>query len=697
MEDTHATPNKTQSSLPALFQITPQTNPAAHATTVKAESATALSPTNLLSPHLFTGTSTPKNGTRSIISVSDAVSHSVDPLISKQVDSNDFNGQAASAKASATDVQIKNMLFVDRRGNVSNSVSLPDSRPSAPSSRQAALSSSSIGPPSSEGIESRYGSKANVHDSQLNPQGSQGDPHPNRQIPPLSRISRQGMGFSRGSDEFSGTRMEPNRISDGQHDATIRILSRDERNPQVQHSSQRNLISNSIGSIREMYEELPAEFGHLEESENLQYFSKSLGENNPDSGLNCIPDSAERTGLFPHLVESKGLRESGATNAETWQEERLELEQLRYEQQLDRMRHHKQIQDRGDARPNRQERTSFEEDVKVKYDERLIRENQGDPYQNKDPSNLSERRVQQWISGNATPMSDADHLSGVASRLRSLGLPPLHPSLMMNSSEPSESLLGLNGIPQYHLSKLLNTLLDEITRRADESQKLSERFSEGEDAKRALEDQVSALELQKKEAESKDWRIIQDQQDSLTSLTSQMASLRSDLLHTRHDLEDAQSINASLKKRLSEREAARDKALEELESFRTRVEKTRRQNEQAFMQLAERVNRYKVDPTKSGMDRFTMEVIDVYESKISKLEEDLRELRMSQSLAKKSIGISTTLDGELQGEPEDFASIGLPKRHFLRQGFTGEQQLVPVEANKAYQIQMRLEKTCRSD
>ncbi|KAJ3237647.1 hypothetical protein HDU81_009197, partial [Chytriomyces hyalinus] len=317
----------------------------------------------------------------------------------------------------------------------------------------------------------------------------------------------------------------------------------------------------------------------------------------------------------------------------------------------------------------------------------------------------SETRVQEWISGHpgVEATDEIRELEQISSRLNRMGLPALHPSL--NGVPPSSGGPEGAGIQRFHLAKILNALLDDISRRADDVQHLSDRVLENLEARKILEDRVAELELGRNDGENRDWKIIQEQQQSLDALNAQMSTLRSELVESRHDLEDTRSLNHSLKRRISEREMEQQRAEYDLEQLKTKMEKTRRQNEQTFAQMAERVSRFRTDPTKSGMDRLTLEVIEVYEAKLANLNEKINELRSRAPGADSTTAAQPAMNDttgsyfpkaiDLDREIEALENYGLPKRHFTRQNADGETEQISVDASKKHQLQKLQEEQIR--
>ncbi|KAJ3006737.1 UNVERIFIED_CONTAM: hypothetical protein HDU68_003917 [Siphonaria sp. JEL0065] len=329
---------------------------------------------------------------------------------------------------------------------------------------------------------------------------------------------------------------------------------------------------------------------------------------------------------------------------------------------------------------------------------------------NHEPPNM-DNRVQDWIAGNSlrnsTNIEDGSDqaLEAVSRRLDAMGLPSLNASLF--SANTSSSSLPTTVIAQkHHLSRIFNTLLDELSRKTEDTQKLSDRVSEGLEARRRLEDQLHQYEDALKRGESKDWRIIQELQDSLTNASSQIAVLRSDLVAAKHDIEDSKIIQAQLKKRSSELELEKIQAVSELESFKQKAEKTRRQNEQTFTRIAETVNRYKTDVSKSGIDRLTLEVIEGYEAKLADVKKELADLRNFKfaNLGGTTQHTGTSANSFSRGtrlvdfdqEIQSLESSGFPNtRHFIRQDANGESYAVSLDSNKVIHAQKLLEEQIR--
>ncbi|KAJ3076379.1 hypothetical protein HDU98_003633 [Podochytrium sp. JEL0797] len=302
----------------------------------------------------------------------------------------------------------------------------------------------------------------------------------------------------------------------------------------------------------------------------------------------------------------------------------------------------------------------------------------------------SESHVRDLISGYAesnptTPTTHPSTIHHLSTRLTSLGLPAL-------PSSPTHQ----------DLTHTLTTLLNELSSRTRDAQTLQTRVREETHAREQLETRIHELERTDREAVSKDWKIIQEQQDALASTSSQIAILRSDLVTARHDLQDAQTIHSHLKQRLAEQELAKLSALSDLESIKQKAEKTRKQNEQTFSRIAETVNRYRTDVSKSGVDRLTLEVIEVYESKLAELRSEVDELR---SLHYNTTHNQKTSVGGMAGDPnpptsrivtdldQEIASLESQthRRQFTRQGPNGESYTVTLDRTNLIHAQKVLE------
>ncbi|KAI9350761.1 hypothetical protein BDR26DRAFT_930068 [Obelidium mucronatum] len=275
--------------------------------------------------------------------------------------------------------------------------------------------------------------------------------------------------------------------------------------------------------------------------------------------------------------------------------------------------------------------------------------------------------------------------------------------------EVSENANAMNSMHHYPVSPIAPSsqhrkmsVGNELSRKTEDTQKLSERITNSLEERQKLEDQVQQYADDLKRGESKDWKIIQEQQDSLTSASSQIAVLRSDLVSAKHDAQDAKVIQAQLKKRLAQAEIEKLEAVSELETFKAKVEKTRKQNEQNFTRIAETVNRYKTDVSKSGIDRLTLEVIEVYESKLADLRKEVSELSAGNQTQQTE---PTDLTGsfsranrvvDFDQEIHSLERSGFPQtRHFARQGPDGENYTVSVDSTKMIHAQRLLEEKVR--
>ncbi|KAJ3386318.1 hypothetical protein HDU84_001612 [Entophlyctis sp. JEL0112] len=247
----------------------------------------------------------------------------------------------------------------------------------------------------------------------------------------------------------------------------------------------------------------------------------------------------------------------------------------------------------------------------------------------------SENRTQGLGSDRAHILDDAFMTRGIGSRDFSNNIQPSQPSVA-DDGGAGEALsrrltsLGyppLAGDRQGNTYRLIETLLDELAKRKQDAQQMTDAISAGNEVRRQLEERVRAYESDRQSGENKDWRIIREQQESLASTASQLAVLRNDLVTVRHDLEDEHALNSRLKRKIAELEVERICTKDELESFKRKLELSRKQSEKSFAQIAESINRYHSDPTKSGVDRLTLEVISVYEEKLQKLHEEVAELK----------------------------------------------------------------------
>ncbi|KAJ3131139.1 hypothetical protein HK100_006743, partial [Physocladia obscura] len=298
---------------------------------------------------------------------------------------------------------------------------------------------------------------------------------------------------------------------------------------------------------------------------------------------------------------------------------------------------------------------------------------------------LPETRIHEWISENFSKneeVSKGDFLEHVSDRLNAIGFPTLHSLMLLTSVSSQEKI---------NLAKLLNRLLDELSRRSEDSQRLSDHILEIVESRRRLEERLKEYENERNLGETKDWRIIQNQQ---------MAVLRSEMVALRHDLEDSRAVNALLKKKLAEQEIEKISTQDELDAIKRKLEQSRKHSEQAFTQIAETINRYHVDPSKSGADRLTLEVIGVYEEKLSKMQEEMDQLRKVQFL--KSISPKTQdnerIDSttkfahaiDLDREIEALENSGISSQYFIRQKQDGEKYAMPSDST-VYQKQRMME------
>ncbi|KAJ3170559.1 hypothetical protein HDU88_008460 [Geranomyces variabilis] len=232
--------------------------------------------------------------------------------------------------------------------------------------------------------------------------------------------------------------------------------------------------------------------------------------------------------------------------------------------------------------------------------------------------------------------SQSSHVSAklqeTSSQLFSAGFPRLHPSLMHTRPTPANADAEVLTERQADaLRATVGYLLSELNRKNDLVQDLHTRAAEAEEERSKVLERTQRMYTHRQREAGADLHVIEQLQHSLRSSNSETKMIESNLVA-------AQATVADLRARCEQLEKQRKVDGEQTEKLRMmladsaeKAEKTRQRNERTFAQIT---GQYERNPNKSGLDRLTLEVINVYEETLAKTRAELAELRKQNAKAR---------------------------------------------------------------
>ncbi|TPX40861.1 hypothetical protein SeMB42_g03832 [Synchytrium endobioticum] len=240
----------------------------------------------------------------------------------------------------------------------------------------------------------------------------------------------------------------------------------------------------------------------------------------------------------------------------------------------------------------------------------------------------------QTISPSSAPSSRASQvpqpnsLAPASKALLDIGLPPLHPCLLYAPTIQYPSSSPLSEKQQDAIKEIINGLLGDFERKDQVVQKLLTRLNDAEVMSQKWEDRAWFTEQKRMEDMGTDTDFIEALKGQVRRKSDETTKFAIELASARSELEELRGEAITWKRRLTNAQDDNGSLRLEIESMKEQAEKTRQRNERTFAAIT---SQYRRDPMKSGLDRLTLDVIDVYERKLLALQEENAALRASPS------------------------------------------------------------------
>ncbi|TPX37688.1 hypothetical protein SmJEL517_g00557 [Synchytrium microbalum] len=243
-------------------------------------------------------------------------------------------------------------------------------------------------------------------------------------------------------------------------------------------------------------------------------------------------------------------------------------------------------------------------------------------------------------SSRESQVPQPNSLQPLSQALMNVGMPTLHPCLLYAPTIRYPSSSPLSEKQQEAIRDVIKGLMNDLERREETVQTLLSRLNEMEERSLLWEDRAWSTEQKRMEEIGTDSYALETLKDELKSKSMEATRFAVELASTRSDLDASRNQAETLKRRLANEEAESENLRFELASMKEQAERTRSRNERTFAAIT---SQYRRDPSKSGLDRLTLEVIEVYERKLLALEEENSTLR---SNARSHQGQSIPRDAE---------------------------------------------------
>ncbi|KND02064.1 uncharacterized protein SPPG_02567 [Spizellomyces punctatus DAOM BR117] len=216
-------------------------------------------------------------------------------------------------------------------------------------------------------------------------------------------------------------------------------------------------------------------------------------------------------------------------------------------------------------------------------------------------------------------------LQDLSAQLTSAGFPPLHPALLYSNVGDPGTPGVLSERQVEALKSTFSSLITEYVRRGEMVQNLVNKVAQVEKQGEIWHEKAKEAEAQRQRAGGNDMRTIDELQKTIKASVTQNATLTAELATARAECADLRKRYESLKKHMKEEEDRVERIKMEMAHMVEKAEKTRQRNERTFMTIT---GQYHRNPNKSGLDRLTLEVIEVYEDKLSKARQEVETLRV---------------------------------------------------------------------
>ncbi|KAI9207494.1 uncharacterized protein BJ171DRAFT_565815 [Polychytrium aggregatum] len=234
-----------------------------------------------------------------------------------------------------------------------------------------------------------------------------------------------------------------------------------------------------------------------------------------------------------------------------------------------------------------------------------------------------EINVSPIMSEKAKTDIDANLLTFISKRLTQAGFSPLHHSLLLApiSDYSSGSLTERQAIA---LQNAFIPLIEGYEHRGGKLQRLYDQLAQLQDQNDQLQVQLQQQDKKSKSLGEKDLDLIETLRVSLEKSNTRASLLEAEPDELRRQNSKLRAANAKLEAELESRERELDQARLNLHEFVEKTERTQRRNEQTFQTIVKQFTR---SPHHSGLDRVTLEVIDVYERKVADLSKEIDRLK----------------------------------------------------------------------
>ncbi|KAJ1535673.1 hypothetical protein HK405_015559, partial [Cladochytrium tenue] len=213
-------------------------------------------------------------------------------------------------------------------------------------------------------------------------------------------------------------------------------------------------------------------------------------------------------------------------------------------------------------------------------------------------------------------------LQNISANLAEMGFPRLHQSLL--TARWGGGRTPLTETQAHSLREVLTALLDDVFRKETVIQDLAVKLEEAEGARAAQAEKQRATEDALKRDIDSNLSILKEQQERMASLRDEVSLSRAKGAALQSEVDLLKQEASTLQKALQQSERKLDHSHRQLDDLKRSMERKQSLNEQAFAQITHRV---KKDPTKSGADRLTLQVIDAYERRMESLRLELDSMR----------------------------------------------------------------------
>ncbi|TPX65088.1 hypothetical protein SpCBS45565_g05415 [Spizellomyces sp. 'palustris'] len=249
-------------------------------------------------------------------------------------------------------------------------------------------------------------------------------------------------------------------------------------------------------------------------------------------------------------------------------------------------------------------------------------------------------------------------LRDLSAQLTSAGFPPLHPALLYSNVGDPGTPGVLSERQVEALKSTFSSLITEYVRRGEMVQNLVSKVAQVEKEGEIWHEKAKEAEAQRQRAGGSDMRTIDELQKTIKASVTQNATLTAELVTTRAECADLRNRYDNIKKHMKEEEDRVEHIKMEMAHMVEKTEKTRQRNERTFITIT---GQYHRNPNKSGLDRLTLEVIEVYEDKLSKARQEVETLRMKLAEMSQQTRSRSSVQEEANGKFEPMSSFRASK------------------------------------